>query len=446
MKHTLQFILLVLLLSACSLVNEPKGECPSYEPGDVVTFCFHMSTASPSTRTDGYHEEEDSEFKQLEDGIDYQNLGVFVFARLSSKPESEEKLLLKSVGMVASSDNEIYMDGAPGDYTISMDVLRTHFNEILFGKDSEQQIDPAGRDLVTLRIVMVANCNSSAESDQEIWNTITGSTFNEVISQLNDWHFEMNKLYNTSYTGNDLEGLYSNVSKSIPMFGTNVFQTTQNALHYSRHEKRILLGDIELLRALAKVRVIDNIQFKNEEGYPKISKAEFIGSQNEARPLPEDALNYKNGFQVHTPNIYEDKILTIDDVSTFRLGIMPDNDTSVSQDDKTGSVLVGYVPEQRIGYVNNDLSGIGMPGLRITVEFSPTESKEYEVPMTGYNGKKFYFGDNILRNHIYSLSVNNIIISPQMELDVVPYVGIDLQPGFGFENFCPGDHNEPEDW
>ena len=38
--------------------------------------------------------------------------------------------------------------------------------------------------------------------------------------------------------------------------------------------------------------------------------------------------------------------------------------------------------------------------------------------------------------------------SPEMtaEVSVVPYIGIELKPGFGFDGLLPGDHSQPTDW
>ncbi|MDE5849341.1 MAG: hypothetical protein K2H38_04300 [Muribaculaceae bacterium] len=413
-------------------MNEPHEDCPKFKADEAITLYFEMNASGASTRADDQgHSEEESEFRQLEDGIDYGDLGMFVFARMASKPDDDEKLVLKITDINSSANQKIQIIGSPGAYTVSFEVLRSELNEILFGKDSEEEITNNGKDNIIFRILIVANATPALEDGNDPWDSIDGSTFDAVIAQLSEWDYNMDYLYDGSYEGEDVAGLYSKGKKSIPMFGTNYFSVTQNTLFNSRPEYRIMLGQIDLLRALAKVRVVDNIQNKGVDGYPKITKVEFIGSQNMAKPLPNDASKYVNGNQVHIPNIFKpDNALTPDNQSTYRLGVMPDEMTGISPDDRKGSVLVGFVPEQVIGNVSNEH---GIPGFKITIEYYENEIKDFVVPMYGYNGAPFGFGGNILRNHVYTLSVERVENEAQITLEAIeaPYNSVELKPGFG---------------
>ena len=440
MKHQILLIFTAFILSACSFVNEPYEACPSDNPGESITLSFQMTTSGAVTRTDTdiSHDEQDSEFRQLEDGIDFSDFGMFVFARLSSDNESDEKLIFKNTDIMSPANKDIHVVGSPDAYTISMTILRKQLHDVLFGEDSEQEIDPNGTEMITFRILILANSTTSGAEEEGKWSDITGTTFSEVISQLDEWHYNMDNLYNSEYTGDDIEGLYSNIKENIPMFGTNVFQASQEALFYSRPEDRVYLGEIDLLRALAKVRVVDNIENKDDDGYPMITKVVFISSQNEARQLPNEASKYKNGYQVHTPNLFNDKILSLEDAKSYRLGVMPEDMTTVPAKDRKGAVLVGFVPEQTIGYVNNNVEGQGMPGFSVTVEFYPGYERDFVVPMTGYNDQKFAFGSSILRNHIYTLSVQRVDNEADITMVAIeaPYNSVSLNPGFG-ELFDP---------
>ncbi|MDE5793539.1 MAG: hypothetical protein K2I08_02340 [Muribaculaceae bacterium] len=431
-RHILLIFITAFLLSACSLVNEPYQDCPEVKADEAITLYFEMNASGVSTRTDDQdHSEVESEFRQLEDGIDYKDLGMFVFARMASKPDDGEKLVLKITDINSSANQKIQINGTPGAYTVSFEVLRSELNEILFGKDSEEEITNNGKDNIIFRILIVANATPTLDDGNDPWDSIDGTTFDAVIAQLNEWDYNMDNLYDNSYEGEDVEGLYSKGNKSIPMFGTNYFSVSQNTLFNSRPEYRIMLGQIDLLRALAKVRVVDNIQNKGDDGYPKITKVEFIGSQNGAKPLPNDASKYVNGNQVHIPNIFKpDNTLTTDNMVTYRLGVMPEDMTSISPDDRKGSVLVGFIPEQVIGNVAN-VGGI--PGFKITIEYFEGETKDFVVPMYGYNGKPFEFGDNILRNHIYTLSVEKVENEADITLVAIeaPYNSVELKPEFG---------------
>ncbi|MDE6479178.1 MAG: hypothetical protein K2L45_02835 [Muribaculaceae bacterium] len=430
MKQHILLILSAFLLSACSLVNEPYQDCPEDKAQEAITLYFEMNASGASTRADNQgHLEEESEFRQLEDGINYKDLGMFVFARMASKPGEAEKLVLKITDITSSENQKIQISGTPGAYTVSFEILRSELNKILFGEDSEEEIAPNGKDNVIFRLLIVANATPAPKDGIDPWAAIDGTTFDAVIAQLNEWDYNMDYLYDGSYEGGDVEGLYSKGKKSIPMFGTNYFSVSQNTLFNSRPEYRIFLGQIDLLRALAKVRVVDNIQNKNNDGFPKISKVEFIGSQNGARPLPNDASKYINGNQVHTPNIFKPgNPLSPEDAFTYRLGEMPVDLTSILPADRTGAVLVGFVPEQTIG---NTGTGSGIPGFKITIEYFENETMDFVVPMYGYNGKKFEFGDNILRNHIYTLSVERAEAEITLEAIEAPYNSVELEPEFG---------------
>ncbi|MDE6786135.1 MAG: hypothetical protein K2J46_03730, partial [Muribaculaceae bacterium] len=153
--------------------------------------------------------------------------------------------------------------------------------------------------------------------------------------------------------------------------------------------------------------------------------------KNMAKPLPNEASKYINANQVHIPNIFDpDNTQTADNKSTYRLGVMPEDMTSISPDDRKGSVLVGFIPEQVIGNVAN-VGGI--PGFKITIEYFEGETKDFVVPMYGYNGKPFEFGDNILRNHIYTLSVEKVENEADITLVAIeaPYNSVELKPEFG---------------
>ena len=85
------------------------------------------------------------------------------------------------------------------------------------------------------------------------------------------------------------------------------------------------------------------------------------------------------------------------------------------------------------------------------------EERQYEVSVTLSTGitltapletNILRIGDRdaIARNTHLKITLK--FTSPELtaEVAVVPYIGIDLTPGFGFNELLPGDHNQPEDW
>lgn len=384
------------------------------------------------------HAEIGSEYVQFEDGIDVNDLGIFVFAAPTGDSDAEQKLVFKTADLKSST--QLTIDGSPGVYIVNMTILKDQLKEVL-GFD----IDPNSTKPITFRILMLANCSSPGTDAQAKWNEITATTFEGVIGQLAKWSYSMSYLYNAGGIDN-VTALYGTNKKYMPMFGTNEFTVAQDDLYESRPDRRVYLGELDMLRALAKVRVIDNLPNDEATGYPKIIAASIIGTQDMARQLPYEAYNYKNGTQVHTPNIYDTtKDFTFTDANpVYRLGLISDQWATEPVESRTGSVRIGFVPEQPIAYLNNNAEGLGLPIFRISVarykDDDGTDFVEvFDVPMTRYkNNQPFTFGDFILRNHIYTLRVDDITeVSLFCRVDVMPYVGVDLNPGFGFDDLLP---------
>lgn len=433
MKYLYLFLFpTLLLLAACS-----SSDGPGYTgTGDSVSLSFNMVTTGSisGSRADNQgHSEVDSEFRDFEDGIDIGDLGIFVFAKIAGST-SEDKLVYKLTDLLASDDARINVVGAAGNYLVNVMIRRDDLKDVLDG----YEITPEGKKIISFRMLLLANCSSPGTNATAKWDAITGQTFSQVITQLGDWNFAMSYIYNAD-GGPGVETLYTNKKNHVPMFGTNVFTATEAALYYSRPEDRVYLGEVNLLRALAKVRVVDNIQGKDVLGYPRIEAAEFLSSQAQARQLPADALNYEDGQQVHTPNIFQDNnTLTL--AETYKLGTIPEAWTITPSSQRTGNVFIGFVPEQKIGHPNGNIEE-GMPVFHVTIANRKADASiehlDYYVPMTSYRGINgtvvFSFGQNILRNHIYTLSVNDFGAKLDLQVDVVPYRSCVLEPYFGLD-------------
>lgn len=410
------------MLAACSVFEE-LPECPEEDTEDLL-LSFKMVTSAhlTETRTDdkGY-EEEESEYREFEDGLNISDLGIFVFVEKPSAAGDNtftEELLLKSTDL--SSNQQMDLIGSPGSYTVNMTIRKSQLRDLL-----GWEINPDGAEKIKFRILILANCSSPGTNAQAKWKEITGTNYKKVIEQLDDWRFAMSYIYNPD-GGDEAVKLYKKGKKNIPMFGTNRFtEVTQESLYYSRYESRVHLGEIDMLRALAKVRVVDNIQNKDSDGYPKIVGASFIGSQDRVCQLPYHATNYTNGTQVHSPNIADPGNT---ERREFLMGVIPVEWTNITADERKGDVRIGYVPEQKIGPVNDNASEV-MPIFRITVEFYDHTTKDYDVDMKSFNGQTFEFGESILRNHIYTLSVNEVKeIGAELDLDfkIVPWIPKEL--------------------
>lgn len=431
MKYKYIFLLsALLLLAACSSSDDTDD---IFDTGDCVSLSFNVVTGDAITgsRADSQgHGETDSEFRDFEDGVDIEDLGIFVFAKIAGST-SDEKLVYKLTNLLDSDDARIkIVEGSRGSYFVNLMMRRADLKDVLDG----YEITGEGKSIVSFRILILANCSTASANTTAMWDAVTGQTFPAVIAQLAEWNFPMSDIYNAD-GGSGVETIYSNGNNHIPMFGNNLFSVTEVALFFSRPVDRIYLGEVNLLRSLAKVRVVDNIQNKDAQGFPCITAVEFLSSQSVARQLPAGALNYEDGQQVHTPNIFQDNSnLTLAD--TYKLGILPESWTITPSSQRTGNVFIGFVPEQKIGYPNNNAEG-GMPVFHVTIANHKAdgsmESLDFYVPMTSYNGVNFSFGQYILRNHIYTLSVNDFGAKLNLQVDVVPYRSCVLEPFFGLD-------------
>ncbi|MDE7411523.1 MAG: hypothetical protein K2M94_05730 [Paramuribaculum sp.] len=436
MKYIYIFLIpTLLLLAACSSSDEPvPAPDPTYVvSGECMSLSFNMVTGSAITRSRADsqgHGETDSEFRDFEDGIDIRDLGIFVFAKIAGST-SDEKLVYKLTNLLDSDDARInIVAGGKGSYFVNLMIRKDDLKDVLDG----YEITREGKSIISFRFLLLANCLQSGASATAKWDAITGQTYPTVIAQLAEWNFPMSDIYNAD-GGPDAETIYSNKKNHVPMFGTNMFAITEADLVYSTPGGRIYLGEVNLLRALAKVRVVDNIQEKDDYGYPCITSVEFLSSQSQARQLPAGALNYEDGQQVHTPNIFqENSNLTL--AETYKLGTIPESWTITPSSQRTGNVFIGFVPEQRIGHPNNNVDE-GMPVFHVTIANRKADTTmeylDFYVPMTSYNGVNFSFGQNILRNHIYTLSVNDFGAKLNLQVDVVPYRSCVLEPFFGLD-------------
>lgn len=423
------------MLAGCSLVmDDSMPDCRDESQSDVFTLSFSINTSAltgGSRSDDKGHGEVESEMPDFEDCIDAKDCALFVFAKTQGT-EGQESLLLKITDLATSTNPGNSITGGSGAYTVNYEIAKDLFIEKLginLSSDRSKRVE--------LRVMLLANASSSVSDTPDDWSNITGTTYSEVVDQINQIDpYSMSYIYNNDDVTGEAINIYRNQKQAIPMFGTMKITVSVSALANTRTDSRFYMGEMDLLRSIAKVRVVDNIQNKDVDGYPKIVGASILGSQSNVRPLPADALNYVNGTQVHVPNIPAQT--QTPGITAYKLGTIPDSRSMTPPSERTGSTWIGFVPEQRIGNVILSNYSQDMPVIHVDVAVSQnvdgTDNVEgYNIPMTGYNGKSFSFGDNVLRNHIYTLSVNQVSGDLKVSVDVVPYRGCTLEPFFGLD-------------
>lgn len=419
MKHYISLLMLLtgLLLGSCSLLDEgPLPECPVATQDFTLSFTVDASEMSRHTRADGEgHVEVDPEYRAFENGIDLEDIGVFVFARMANAPAADEKLICKVIRLGSSvTDDNFYVAGASGNYIVKIFMSKGEFEEKVGAK-----MNPDNPERVIFRILMISGATRQGGTgglDKTQWSAITADTYAGVIGQMtgDKWNFSMGNIQKENQDlGNNVTDIYPGNRKYIPMFGTNKFEVSQYALVNSAPGREVFMGGVDMLRSVAKIRVVDNIQNKIGD-YPKITGAYFYGCQKDLRVVPDGALTYENGTQVHTPNIANPSTEQHAFESfPYKLGIIPPAWTNIPETERKGDIFVGYAPEMATTH-----AGTQLPYFSITVALSKNDdgsevTKTYEVPMTrpAADGMSaINFGDYVLRNHIYTLEVDRVNI------------------------------------
>ena len=402
MKCNFFIIILALMLSGCSLVSDSEKDCPRHiEESENIALSFRMvSSDIRSTRVDGLHGEEDSEYPEFEDKIDINNFAFYVFMQNETASVDDDPLIMKVTDIAGSTDPNQMITGSNGAYTITTLIPKENLERIL-----GHEITANSRESVTFRVVLLANTqfsegvdyNSLAPADPvSAGESESPTTFGEFIENAKKLNADLNNIFNFNEGDSGVGGLYKGI---IPMFGMTIYTTNEELLYKSRPEERIYMGDIFMLRSLAKIRVIDNAP-KDDDGYPFISSVEVVGRTNMFTQLPANASSYINGLQVHEINALDASGTAAS--RTYKLGYLNESNKATR---------FGYLPEQTIAYE--------LPEIRISAQLDANRSEVYTVPMSGNSDyPALDFGDAILRNHIYTLSVNNITVGIPAELDV----------------------------
>ncbi len=388
--------LLATVLTAftgCGLVDSSSVECPEAGGEDQVVLSFRVVSGHLGSRSDSQgHEETDSDWPVFEDAVNDRDFAFYIF----SGEGNDAPLLAKVTDIAASTDPDMMITGSPGSYTVSVSIGKDKLEAVLGRK-----LNPESTEALLFRIVTFANTGTGGN-----YADVACATYGELMEAAGQWTFNMSEIYNDLSDGrHNAAEIYKGY---IPMFGNKVFGAIEELLAKTRPEDRLWLGEMSLLRALAKVKVIDNIADKNN-GVPYVSSAKLTGTASRAYPLPSDAAAYTDGTQVHTAKI---AATGTGENTSFLLGYLDNPDSPE---------IFGYTPEQTIGG--------GSPVIKITVVFEadangvPTKSATYDVPMTGYEDQSFDFGGEILRNHIYTLSVDkvNLGLAPEISVSVAEW-------------------------
>ena len=394
------------LLAGCSAVNDPENPCPEPEPGQPeepslalsfrVTTSIPLSRKAPSRADSENHPEETYDYP-FEDEINLNDFGFFIFA-YKADGSADPVLLYKNTNVTASS-SELEIAGGLGDYTVNLDLPASLAEQFL--TDPTTELSPNGSRSLKVRIAIIANSNASRQKPG-LWGdwipfvsaweieqgglTISPATFTQFIEKIDD---EM--VFTPDY-GNNFGNLL------IPMYGlSQEFTMSERDMYFSRPDDRMMLGEVSLLRAMNKVRLVNAIPADEMEGeYPQLVSATITYGSPDGFVTPDDPGSYVNGQQVHT-----DRVLSAAQTrptQAFMEGTLVDKS------------LITYLPVQTLQ--------TGAPTLMITMCNAAGETREFPVDLNDpqYETIHGQWGGMMLRNHVYTLAITSVRFGVELQL------------------------------
>lgn len=268
--------------------------------------------------------------------------------------------------------------------------------------DLIRNIQQSGSD--DIQVLVVANWKAYDKGTSFAYPTFSNNSLATLWTDGSNYNFS-HQAYgssgNTCWTP-DIAG-----RRLIPMFGigTGRLSDARKELDGCLH----LTCDIPMLRALAKVEVIDNIPQSNIS----VSSVSLSTHNTNGRYIPNIAENpnwNKNNIQVVKPSLPDN------------VGISTQNLTFVKITENNTDKWVAYIPEMNLtsGAVKDN-----MPTLNInvaTTKDNSTSSSTYAMPLGEYLNGVFnntYF--DILRNHIYRYTIASVNATANITLEVLPW-------------------------
>ena len=398
------------LLAGCSAVNDPENPCPDPEPGqpeeNSLALSFRVTTSVPlsrkaPSRADSENHPEETYDYAFEDEINLNDFGFFIFA-YKADGSTDPVLLYKNTN-VTSSSSEMEIAGGLGDYTVNLDLPASLAEQFL--TDPTTELSPNGSRSLKVRIAIIANSKASRlkaglwgewgpfvsawEIEQQSL-TVNPATFSQFIAKI-----EHDMQFTPDYSGS-----YANLL--IPMYGlSQEFTMGERDMYFSRPDDRLNLGEVSLLRAMNKVRLVNAIPADEmvDGTYPQLVSATITYGSPDGFVTPDDPGNYVNGQQVHT-----DRVLSAAPTrptQAFREGTLVDKS------------LITYLPVQTLQ--------TGAPTLMITMRNAAGETREFPVDLNDPQYETIHsdWGEMMLRNHVYTLAITSVRFGVELQLTAI---------------------------
>lgn len=351
-------------LTSCGLINEEPST--GIDPEEKVTIEFTIGGNQPVTRADidpDHNEIEESEQFENQVGISTEDYRIFIY-------ESGNNNAIFNSGDAASREEADFRITDMGG-----GVYRCRLNTSSL-KAAEG---------VTKTITVVALANLEGINESYTWYTINDNL-----------EFKINQ----NGTGSWKLGETINGHRClIPMYGRKDFTFTVPA---GGQPTVIDIGDMYLLRALAKLQVIDAMP-KDANGYPKITGVSYSGSVAPGTDggIAENGMLVPNAFtdgqQVSTATLPGTITYQGNLASTQKNGYLKPFPDETMPAEGVYSYWNTYTPEMQLSATN--------PTVRITYMVDANNTQTAELPLTNLGTNNGFTG-MLLRNHIYRMVVS----------------------------------------
>lgn len=257
------------------------------------------------------------------------------------------------------------------------------------------------------QIMVLANWQSLGGSDcYDKFALTPGKTFIDDIVALA-------REYCWSLSAKDGWRPFEDGNKGIPMFGLGSISVTADQVSASRPDNPIQVGEISLLRAMAKIEIIDNIAQDYYDYRPEITASSIAGHLSTGTLVPD--LDANPGW-----NVENTQVVSPTEPANPLKANMPLKFFVAGKNANGHDVYTAYVAEQNL----KQLTATSRPAVSLTISIEGN-LVNYNVQLSEYkNGNPSVPFESILRNHIYSFEIVRVTYPPKLEIHytVCPWV------------------------
>lgn len=357
-SYTLRLFALLAAFVAASCVNDNEPDCPPIGQARQYVLNLRVVTSKAATRMTRAAGHGTEEATQAEDYIDIDG-GDFLV-------------------LVFDGYGRLIQRFEPSSTVIKQGQGATYELSGVLGETSADKI----------QVAVIANCNSMG-ANGTYDRFVLGNTFlSEMYGDGTKWNFTL---------PNPEGGWQPSIEakRTIPMYGCSdakpLHAATQSADDENRYD--LNLGEINMLRAVAKIEIVDCLP-EGVEIAPNVT----LSAYNTIGRLIPDATNNPDwnveGTQVTSPTL-PDNVQTAADLKFFT-------------ESKT---IGGKECKVYSAYVTEAVLTTNRPHINLTVKDSEgqgTSSKDYEMAVDSYTDGKATNGlAALLRNHIYRYEIKS---------------------------------------